>query len=104
MGFLSLYAAAPTCSDAGATPRPKPVGTRTPLLVLPALTLSVFFPQDIPAAKLQPKTLKSWETYIELTEKRVAKELDWKESDKFLVTDFLEGKFEHGEEARAKMK
>ena len=104
MGFLSLYAAAPACADARTPPRPKPVGTLTPLLILPALTLSVFFPQDIPAARLQPKTLKSWETYIELTEKRVAKEVDWKESDKFLVTDFLEGKFEHGEEARAKMK
>ncbi len=100
MGFRSLSVAAPACADARTPPRPKPAGTRISLLILPALTLSVFFPQDIPAARLQPHTLKSWETYIELTEKRVAQEVDWKESDKFLVTDFLE----ESKEARDKIK
>jgi hypothetical protein len=47
-------------------------------LVLPAPTM---------AATLQAATLKTWETYVELTEKRIAQELN--STSGFLHTDFM---------------
>jgi len=43
--------------------------------------------QELMAAKLQPKTLKAWETYIQLTEQRIMAELD--DGERFLMTDFM---------------
>jgi hypothetical protein len=42
--------------------------------------------RSAPAAELQPKTLAAWETYIRLTENRIAREVG--NSTKFLVMDF----------------
>ena len=43
--------------------------------------------QEVLAAKLQPKTLKGWETYVRLTEQRIGAELE--DEKRFLVTDFM---------------
>src|SRR5262245_46510892 len=50
------------------------------------LIVSVTTP-DATAARLQPETLKGWETYVQLTEKRIAGELDGTAG--FLRTDHL---------------
>lgn len=39
------------------------------------------------AATLKPQTIEAWETYMSLTEKRIASELD--QEDRFLVQNFL---------------
>ncbi len=57
------------------------------LAVLVLLGAGTAKPQVIPQAELKPETLKAWEEYARLTEKRIAFELG--SSDKFLVQDFL---------------
>jgi hypothetical protein len=43
-------------------------------------------PSDLGAAKLEPQTLKAYDSYVQLTEKRIAGELN--SNSGFLVTDF----------------
>ena len=45
--------------------------------------------QPLPGAELRPSTLSAWETYVRLTEQRVAAELE--DGQKFLSSDFLPG-------------
>ena len=52
-----------------------------------ALACALLVAQSLRAAELQPQTLQSWETYIQLTEKRVERELN--DGGKFLAEDFL---------------
>ena len=56
---------------------------------LTALILIVFIarPPDATAATLKPETVKAWETYVQLTERRIAGELDG--TTGFLRTDQL---------------
>ncbi len=44
-------------------------------------------PADIQAAKLQPQTVKAWDSYVQLTEGRIARELDGGKG--FLYSDFV---------------
>jgi hypothetical protein len=54
------------------------------LLVLLAF---IFCAENVLAAELKPETVKAWERYVELTEQRIAAELD--AGDGFLVLDSL---------------
>ncbi|MGH9782577.1 MAG: hypothetical protein ACRD88_00180, partial [Terriglobia bacterium] len=51
------------------------------------LTAALLAAQQLPGAELRPRTLEAWETYIRLTEQRIAAELQ--DSQKVLTTDFL---------------
>ena len=51
------------------------------------LALCLALPGDAAAAKLKPETLQSWETYVQLTEKRIGAELD--SASGFLRTDYV---------------
>lgn len=53
------------------------------------LALAIFAAQDVRGAELRPRTLESWETYVRLTEQRIAKEING--ASNFLGTDFLVG-------------
>ena len=48
------------------------------------LAVCLFMPVTAPAASLQPATVKSWDTYVQLTEQRIASELD---GQRFLIMD-----------------
>jgi hypothetical protein len=54
-----------------------------------ALSLIILTAQAVHGAELQSRTVASWETYIRLTEQRVAGELSG--GPKFLAADFLAG-------------
>lgn len=51
------------------------------------LTVALLAAQPLPGAELRPRTLETWETYIRLTERRIAAELN--DGQKVLTTDFL---------------
>src|SRR5213593_3075545 len=53
--------------------------------IVPALLFAL--PCRAAAAELQPPTLRAWETYVQLTEKRIGTELD--SSSGFLSSDFM---------------
>ena len=56
---------------------------------LVVLVFCLIAPREATGAKLQPETLKAWETYVQLTEKRIAAELDSQRG--FLVMDYMGG-------------
>ena len=60
---------------------------RTLVSSLLAVFLLVAVPGETAAAKLKPETLRAWETYVQLTEKRVNSELG--STTGFLRADFL---------------
>ena len=51
------------------------------------LTVTLLAAQQMQGAELRPGTLQAWETYIRLTERRIAAELN--DGQKVLATDFL---------------
>jgi len=59
---------------------------RTARATLIAATLFLAAPHNTLAAKLQPQNLKAWDTYVQLTEKRIDSELA--STSAFLRTDF----------------
>ena len=56
-------------------------------LVLVILVIGLFAAPGLSAAELQPRTLTAWETYVRLTEQRIATELNGRQG--FLVMDFM---------------
>ena len=58
-------------------------------LLLGSVLIGVYFatPYDAQAAKLEAGAVKAWETYVQLTEKRIEAELN--STSGFLPTDFL---------------
>jgi hypothetical protein len=52
------------------------------------LVICLVTPADAAAARLQPATVQAWESYIQLTEKRIAAELD--NASGFLHADFMQ--------------
>ena len=59
---------------------------KTVSVTLLAVILFLAAPHNTLAAKLQPQTLKAWDTYVQLTEKRIDSELA--STSAFLRTDF----------------
>ena len=51
------------------------------------LLFAVFWPREALTAELQPETVRAWDSYIALTEARIAREIESEEG--FLVRDFL---------------
>lgn len=60
-----------------------------PLAQLFLWMIALLAAQPVQGAELRPSTLAAWETYVRLTEQRVAAELE--DGQKFLTTDFLPG-------------
>src|SRR3972149_8197519 len=52
-----------------------------------ALGVVLLVAQGVRAAELRPATLAAWESYVQLTERRIAGELE--DGQKALATDFL---------------